>query len=234
MEYRLRIPLHAYLCPLSLPSSKQAFQVAHGIVFQYHLLRLPPLSPSHTIRSGATATCVCQTRIPFSISMLLSRPTPACWSDRFLSELFLPCLFCGMKARSCGETFADGPKTFSDRDLTWCFVTQPPRVQPSFGFLHTLQFLLPNLRAGCARQRWSVLPTRPSPFLNSLSCSWYGCSPGVSTLWPVEQIWANIHFSKCTFMGTQPHPVIYVLSVTASVLRQQSWVVLQRISGPQT
>lgn len=34
-------------------------------------------------------------------------------------------------------------------------------------------------------------------------------------------------------MGTQPHPFIYVLSVTASVLQQQSWIVLQRINGLQ-
>lgn len=50
-------------------------------------------------------------------------------------------------------------------------------------------------------------------------------TPGISKWRPSSQIWAAAYFGKYSFIGTQTHQFIYLLSMTVfMLLKERSWV----------
>ena len=55
---------------------------------------------------------------------------------------------------------------------------------------------------------------------------WFLTTLGVGKLWPMHQIRPATCFCRYNFIRTQSCPVVYILSVAASTLQWQSWVVV--------
>lgn len=50
----------------------------------------------------------------------------------------------------------------------------------------------------------------------------------------MDQIEPDTCFYQCSFIGTQPHQFMYVLSITAFMLQQQRWLVVTQTLWPKS